>query len=68
MLPGTPSTIAQARSAPWAANARSSASSSLNGTTIVPAVTAAGTPGDDGIPSVASPDPASASSASTWPW
>jgi len=43
-------------------------STSLYATTIVSAVTAAGTPGDDGIPSVASPDPAAARKPSACPW
>ena len=47
---------------------RSGGIASLYGTTIVCAVTELGTPADDGMPSVASPEPASARSASTWPW
>ena len=42
-------------------------STSLNGQTTVSAVASVGTPGVEGIPSVASPEPALASSASTWP-
>ncbi len=35
---------------------------------MVAAALAAGTPGEDGMPCVASPEPASASRPSTWPW
>ena len=41
---------------------------SFQGATAVAAAAAAGTPGLAGIPCVASPDPASASRPSTWPW
>ena len=44
------------------------ASASFHGTITVAVVAASGTPGLDGIPWVASPEPASASSPSTWPW
>ena len=50
------------------AKAARTASGSFQGTTTVAAVAAAGTPGEDGIPCVARPEPASASSPSTWPW
>ena len=40
----------------------------LYGNTIVSAAAAPVTPGEDGRPSVATPEPASASSASLWPW
>ncbi len=40
----------------------------MYGATIVSAVTAVGTPGVDGMASVATPEPALASSASAWPW
>ena len=40
----------------------------LYGNTIVSAVAAPVTPGDEGRPNVATPEPASASSASLWPW
>ena len=49
-------------------SALASASRSFQGTTIVAAACAAGTPGLAGIPWVARPEPASASSPSTWPW
>jgi len=55
-------------SSPNRANVCSTASTSLYGNTIVSAAVAPVTPGEDGRPSVATPDPASASSASTWPW
>ena len=48
--------------------AATTASASFQGTTIVLAATSAGTPGEAGMPCVASPLPASASSPSTWPW
>ena len=50
-----------------AASAASTAAVSFHGTTTVSAVCASVTPGLAGIPSVASPEPASASSPSTWP-
>ena len=68
MFPATGSTITQASPSPYCATAAAAASRSLYGLTIVSAVTLAGTPADDGIPSVATPEPASASSASAWPW
>ena len=45
-----------------------SRSTSFHGTTVVAAATSAGTPGEAGMPCVASPLPASASRPSTWPW
>ena len=48
--------------------AAATASRSFHGTTIVSAACAAVTPGLAGIPCVASPEPASASSPSTCPW
>ena len=57
MFPATGSTSTEASPSPYRATARAADSMSLYGTTIVSAVTAGGTPGD-GIPSVASPDPA----------
>jgi hypothetical protein len=53
---------------PNSAKAPRTASMSLYGNTIVSAAAAPVTPGEDGRPSVATPEPASASSASTWPW
>ena len=44
------------------------ASGSFQGTTMVAAAAASGTPGEAGMPWVASPEPASASRPSTWPW
>ena len=49
-------------------SARSTASRSFHGATSVSAACAAVTPGLAGMPCVASPDPASASSPSTCPW
>ena len=68
MLPGLASVITQAISSPNLAKASSTAATSLYGSTIVSAAVAPVTPGVDGRPSVATPEPASASSASTWPW
>ncbi len=68
MLPGLASVITQAISSPNRAKASSTAGMSLYGNTIVSAAAAPVTPGEDGRPSVATPDPASASSASLWPW
>ena len=48
--------------------ARATASGSFQGTTTVAAAAASGTPGEAGMPCVASPEPASASRPSTWPW
>ena len=53
---------------PKVANACSTAPMSLYGNTIVSAAVAPVTPGLDGSAKVATPEPASASSASTWPW
>ncbi len=50
------------------ARARATASRSFQGTTAVAAAWAAVTPGLAGMPSVARPEPASASSPSEWPW
>ena len=50
------------------ATAARTAAKSFQGTIAVAAVAAAGTPGEAGMPWVASPEPASASSPSTWPW
>ena len=48
--------------------AAATASGSFQGTITVAAAAAAGTPGEAGIPNVANPEPALASSASAWPW
>ena len=45
-----------------------SGSGAFHGTTTVSAACAAVTPGLAGMPWVASPEPASANSPSTWPW
>ena len=68
MLPATGSTMTAASRAPWASTAARTPSASLNAQTTVSAATPAGTPGEDGIPSVAEPEPAAASSPSAWPW
>jgi hypothetical protein len=68
MLPAAASVMTQAMRGPSSANAASTASRSLYGSTTVSAVTCAGTPGVSGSPSVTTPEPASASSASTCPW
>ena len=49
-------------------SAAASGSGSFQGTTTVSAACASVTPGLAGIPCVARPEPASASSPSTWPW
>src|SRR6266545_548054 len=67
MFPATGSTTMHARPSPYCATAPAAASTSLYGATIVWAVTDCGTPSDVGMPSVATPEPASASRASTWP-
>ena len=68
MFAATGSTITAAMPSPCLTNASAAASRSLYGTTIVSAAAPVGTPGVDGIASVASPEPALASSASAWPW
>jgi len=68
MLPAAASVITQAISPGFSANAARTASTSLYGSTIVSAAWAPVTPGEVGSPSVATPEPAWASSASTWPW
>ena len=50
------------------AQAAATASRSFQGTITVAAAWAAGTPGLAGSDAVARPEPASASSPSTWPW
>src|ERR1700742_1424505 len=67
MLPGLASVMMQAISSPNCPNTSSTAATLLYGNTIVSAVAAPVTPGDDGRPSGATPDPASARSASLWP-
>jgi hypothetical protein len=66
MLAGYGSHSAAANSC--SANAARSAASSFQGTITVAAAAAAVTPGEAGMPCVASPEPASASSPSTCPW
>ena len=68
MLPATGSTSTHASPSPWRWKASATAPASLYGQTIVSAAVAAGTPGVDGMPSVATPEPAAASNASAWPW
>jgi hypothetical protein len=62
------STITHAIASPSRSKARRVASRSLNGTTIVSATAPAVIPGVPGMPSVATPEPAAARSASEWPW
>ena len=50
------------------ASAARTAASSFQGTITVARVADSGTPGEDGMPCVARPEPASASSPSTCPW
>ena len=68
MLPAAASVIRQAISLPNSAKHASTAPRSLYGRTIVSAVCAPVTPGVSGRPKVTTPEPAAASSASTWPW
>ena len=65
MLPGLASVITAAIWSPNFSKVCATASMSLYGNTIVSAAMAPVTPGEDGKPSVATPEPASASSAST---
>ena len=58
MFPATGSTMIAARPSPYRATAAAAASTSLYGQTIVSCAAPVGTPGDAGIPSVASPEPA----------
>ena len=67
MLPATGSTTTAAMPG-CASNVAATAAASLNGTTMVCAANAAGTPGESGSPSVATPEPAEASRPSAWPW
>ena len=68
MFPATGSTTMHASPSPHCATAAATASMSLYGQTIVSAAAPDGTPGEPGMPSVAIPEPALASSASAWPW
>ena len=68
ILPGLASVMTQAISSPNWPKASSTVRMLLYGNTIVSAVAAPVTPGEDGRPSVATPDPASASRASLCPW
>ena len=68
MLPATGSTMTAAMPPGAGASARRTASRSLNGTVIVSAASAAGTPGLSGIANVAPPEPALTSRLSAWPW
>ena len=65
MFAAAASVITQAISAPRAANAASTAATSLYGSTIVSPACAPVTPGVSGRARVATPEPAAASSAST---
>ena len=68
MLPAAASLMTQAMSVPRSANTASTAATSLYGRTTVSAAAPVVTPGVSGRPRVATPEPAEASSASTWPW
>jgi hypothetical protein len=68
MLAAAASVITQAMLSPCAAKAASTAATSLYGRTIVSPACAPVTPGVSGRASVATPEPADASSASTCPW
>jgi hypothetical protein len=68
MLPAAASVMTAAMVSPRALKAASTADRSLYGSTTVSAVAAPVTPGVSGSASVATPDPAAASSASTCPW
>src|SRR5215468_1347756 len=68
MLAAAASVITHAISGPNRSKASATAPTSLYGSTIVSAAWAPVTPGVSGSPRVATPDPAAASSASTWPW
>ena len=67
MFPATGSTMMAARSAPCASTAFSTTPRSLKGAVRVSATVPSGTPGEPGMPSVATPEPAATSSASAWP-
>ena len=68
MFPATGSMITAATWSPYCANAVRTAWASLNGNVNVCRATDSGTPGEFGKPSVKTPLPAFASSASEWPW
>ena len=68
MFPAAASVMTHAMRSPWAAKTSASAAGSLYGSTIVSAAEAPVTPGVSGSAKVARPEPALASSASTWPW
>ncbi len=67
MLAGRGSAMIAAQLVPFAGRLEVPARS-FQGTTIVAAAALAGTPGLEGRRRVASPEPASASSPSRWPW
>ena len=68
MLPAIGSTMMQAMSSPYSSMTRVMASESLKGTVIVSFATPSVTPGLEGTPKVASPEPASTSRLSLCPW
>jgi hypothetical protein len=68
MLAATGSTITAARSSPNRSNASSAESVELYAVTMVSRRVPSVTPGESGSPSVAAPDPAETSRASTCPW
>jgi hypothetical protein len=68
MFPATGSTITHAISGPQRSNAADTAATALNGACTVSSLNAGGTPGEPGMPSVATPLPAPTSNASACPW
>ena len=68
MFPATGSTITAAVFVACSAKYAAKASTELYGSTAVSDVNASGTPGDPGIPRVATPLPALARRWSAWPW
>ena len=67
-LPTTGSTMMAAMRGPRSAINCSTAATSLYGATKVSSASAAGTPGEFGRPSVATPEPARTRKESAWPW
>ena len=68
MFPAIGSTMMQASCLPQRATASATALRSLKGAWMVSSVMALGTPGDPGMPSVATPLPAPTSRPSECPW
>ena len=68
MFAATGSAMTAAICPGWAAKRARTAPRSLKAAVSVSAATAAGTPGESGRPSVATPLPACTRSMSAWPW